>query len=166
MISRWCPTVLAAVSPRVVEAEPWLHPHCRPQSRRSRIKAGKRCHRLRHGCGQAIPLQAHCVFHRLDFQSTVKPHEQFRTDPLPELPGRTSVPRRCPAEGGCNEAALAHLEAGCGQRWGVDLSDCHIHLTGVDVDAAALKIRIAKHDDLDEAIVGDLFTIDLPPEIL
>ncbi len=59
---------------------------------------------------------------------------------------------------------LRILEAGCGQRWGVDLSDCHIHLTGVDVDAAALKIRIAKHDDLDEAIVGDLFTIDLPPE--
>jgi SAM-dependent methyltransferase len=57
---------------------------------------------------------------------------------------------------------LSILEAGCGQRWLVDLKGMEYTLTGVDLDPAALEIRKTKTRDLDVAICGDLCTVDLP----
>lgn len=53
------------------------------------------------------------------------------------------------------------LEAGCGQAWGINLKDIRYHLTGVDIDRAALEIRKYKTKDLDEIIEGDLCTVRL-----
>lgn len=53
------------------------------------------------------------------------------------------------------------LEAGCGQTWLLDLKGVNYHLTGIDVDRAALEIRKNKTKDLDEIIEGDLCTADL-----
>jgi SAM-dependent methyltransferase len=58
--------------------------------------------------------------------------------------------------------ALNILEAGCGQNWGLDLQGIKYHLTGVDVDRAALEIRKYETKDLDEIIEGDLCTVKLP----
>jgi SAM-dependent methyltransferase len=57
---------------------------------------------------------------------------------------------------------LQILEAGCGQRWEVKLDGVDYVLTGVDMDAAALKLRREVQKDLDEGIVGDLRTVELP----
>ena len=54
------------------------------------------------------------------------------------------------------------LEAGCGRRWPYKFDDANFKLTGVDMDEVALKSR--KDRDLDVAILGDLRTVDLPPE--
>jgi len=54
------------------------------------------------------------------------------------------------------------LDAGCGRRWTWDLEGIPHHLTGVDADADALRLRIEERHDLDEAIVGDLRTVPLP----
>ena len=59
-----------------------------------------------------------------------------------------------------SEASLQVLEAGCGQRWELDLDN--IFLTGVDLDPAALEIRKNIQKDLHKAIQGDLLTIELP----
>jgi SAM-dependent methyltransferase len=56
---------------------------------------------------------------------------------------------------------LEILEAGCGQAWPLDLEGVDYHLTGIDVDPAALAIRI-DGGDLDVAVEGDLRTADLP----
>jgi SAM-dependent methyltransferase len=53
------------------------------------------------------------------------------------------------------------LEAGCGRRWSLHLADVDFRLTGVDLNADAMRLRIAS-GDLDEAITGDLRTIALP----
>ena len=57
--------------------------------------------------------------------------------------------------------SLNILEAGCGQTWGLNLHGINYHLTGVDVDRAALEIRKFKTKDLDEIIEGDLCTVEL-----
>ncbi len=57
---------------------------------------------------------------------------------------------------------LRVLEAGCGQRWWCDLSGLDVHLTGVDIDPAAMEIRLRVQHDLQEAVVGDLHTVRLP----
>ena len=36
------------------------------------------------------------------------------------------------------------LEAGCGRRWPYDLDEFDMHLTGIDVDEEALRIRATK----------------------
>jgi len=54
------------------------------------------------------------------------------------------------------------LDAGCGRMWTWNLDGIQRHLTGVDVDADALRIRVQERGDLDEAIVGDLVTVPLP----
>lgn len=54
------------------------------------------------------------------------------------------------------------LEAGCGRRWNLDLSGVDVHLTGIDIDADSVRVRVAEAGDLDEAIVGDLREADLP----
>jgi SAM-dependent methyltransferase len=57
---------------------------------------------------------------------------------------------------------LSILEAGCGQRWTLNLSGVEYTLTGVDCDPAALELRKSKARDLDVAIVGDLCSVELP----
>jgi SAM-dependent methyltransferase len=55
------------------------------------------------------------------------------------------------------------LEAGCGARWAMrdDLTGVEYTLTGVDIYEQDLEIRKNKVKDLDEAIVGDLRTVEL-----
>jgi SAM-dependent methyltransferase len=55
------------------------------------------------------------------------------------------------------------LEAGCGRRWYLDLSGVDFHLSGVDLNSDAMRMRIEQARDLDEAIVGDLRDVDLKP---
>jgi SAM-dependent methyltransferase len=57
---------------------------------------------------------------------------------------------------------LSILEAGCGQRWPLDLTGVDFTLTGVDLDPVALELRKTKTGDLDVAICGDLCTVELP----
>lgn len=57
---------------------------------------------------------------------------------------------------------LSILEAGCGQRWTLDLSGVEYTLTGVDRDPVALELRKTRTRDLDVAIVGDLCSVELP----
>lgn len=54
------------------------------------------------------------------------------------------------------------LEAGCGQHWTLDLGDVPLHITGVDSDREALRIRRETYNDLDEEIHGDLRSVNLP----
>lgn len=53
------------------------------------------------------------------------------------------------------------LEAGCGQRWSLQMNEVKYILTGVDLDRQALDIRVNKIKDLDKAIQGDLQTLEL-----
>ncbi len=59
-----------------------------------------------------------------------------------------------------SQRSIKVLEAGCGRQWPFTLKN--IHLTGVDVDKLALEHR--SQQDLDEAIHGDLRSVELPPE--
>lgn len=59
---------------------------------------------------------------------------------------------------------LEILDAGCGRMWTWDLGDIPFRLTGVDEDADALKLRVEERKDLDDWIVGDLRTTELPAE--
>jgi SAM-dependent methyltransferase len=63
-----------------------------------------------------------------------------------------------------NSHPLAILEAGCGRQWPLDLSGVQYHLVGVDRDAAALRHRREEVRDLDDWVVGDLLSLDLPEE--
>jgi SAM-dependent methyltransferase len=58
------------------------------------------------------------------------------------------------------DGALKILEAGCGQRWNLNLEGVEYVLTGVDLDSDALDIRKNVLKDLHEAFVGDLRTIN------
>jgi 2-polyprenyl-3-methyl-5-hydroxy-6-metoxy-1,4-benzoquinol methylase len=58
---------------------------------------------------------------------------------------------------------LRVLEAGCGQKWPIQMPELQLHITGIDLDAEALQMRQARQGDLDEAIVGDLRDVSLPP---
>jgi SAM-dependent methyltransferase len=55
------------------------------------------------------------------------------------------------------------LEAGCGKRWALDTEPVPLEITGVDIDAAAIRLRREKHSDIAHEIVGDLRTVELPP---
>ena len=59
---------------------------------------------------------------------------------------------------------LRILDAGCGRMWSWDLGGIEYHLTGIDEDAEALRLRVEERHDLDEAIVGDLRTVPLEDE--
>ncbi len=48
------------------------------------------------------------------------------------------------------------LEAGCGRRWPLNLDGVEYRLTGIDLDAEALRSRVREVADLHESIVGDL----------
>ncbi|MBS9533502.1 class I SAM-dependent methyltransferase [Mycobacterium sp. M1] len=54
------------------------------------------------------------------------------------------------------DGPLEILEAGCGREWLLDLKGVDYRVTGIDLDAHALRSRIEIRGDLDEAIVGDL----------
>jgi SAM-dependent methyltransferase len=54
------------------------------------------------------------------------------------------------------------LEAGCGRKWEFATLEVPYRLTGVDLDIDALNVRKNDQKDLDEAIVGDLRSVDLP----
>ena len=55
------------------------------------------------------------------------------------------------------------LEAGCGREWSLAGLPCSCHITGLDLDPAALRIRLEISKDLDVAIHGDLRNAKLPP---
>jgi len=54
------------------------------------------------------------------------------------------------------------LEAGCGRMWEFPDLGIQYRLTGVDADKDALAFRKNEQKDLDEAIFGDLRTVNLP----
>lgn len=56
---------------------------------------------------------------------------------------------------------LRILEAGCGRRWPLNLSGIQYTLTGVDINKSALKFRKTGTKDLDEAIIGDLHSVNI-----
>lgn len=51
------------------------------------------------------------------------------------------------------------LEAGCGRSWPFKLDGIKYRLTGIDLDAEALKHRMEVLRDLDEPVIGDLRTV-------
>lgn len=55
-------------------------------------------------------------------------------------------------------APVRILEAGCGRRWDLLGLDFPYHLTGIDLDAEALRLRLEHAKDLDEGIRGDLLS--------
>jgi SAM-dependent methyltransferase len=63
-----------------------------------------------------------------------------------------------------HDGQLKILEAGCGRMWSLHLEGVNYWLTGLDLDERAMKTRMIETGDLDEAIVGDLRTAELPPD--
>jgi len=61
-----------------------------------------------------------------------------------------------------SDGPLRVLEAGCGQRWPLEVEGRTLHITGVDTDAEAMRIRREKHADLDVEMVADLRAMELP----
>lgn len=57
---------------------------------------------------------------------------------------------------------LQILEAGCGRKWYFKMQGVDFELTGIDLDAEALRARIEISKDLDQGIVGDLRSAQLP----
>jgi SAM-dependent methyltransferase len=60
------------------------------------------------------------------------------------------------------EHTMAVLEAGCGREWYFKMEGIDYELTGIDLDAEALKARQEIKKDLKHGIVGDLRTAQLP----
>jgi SAM-dependent methyltransferase len=60
------------------------------------------------------------------------------------------------------DGAVSVLEAGCGQKWTLKPEGLNLHITGVDMDAEAMRIRQQEQGDLEAAIVGDIRDVDLP----
>jgi SAM-dependent methyltransferase len=54
------------------------------------------------------------------------------------------------------------LEAGCGREWFVPLKNVDYEITGIDLDAEALRSRVERRKDLHHAIHGDLRTVSIP----
>ena len=54
------------------------------------------------------------------------------------------------------------LEAGSGKKWGLKPEGLDLHITGVDTDGEAMRIRQETLHDLDTAIVADLRDVELP----
>ncbi|MFC6934064.1 class I SAM-dependent methyltransferase [Actinomadura yumaensis] len=55
------------------------------------------------------------------------------------------------------------LEAGCGRGSGLDLGDGRHLVTGVDMEAPALRAHTSARRDLDTWYLGDLRTVPMPP---
>jgi SAM-dependent methyltransferase len=79
-----------------------------------------------------------------------------------DAPGERELLTRCVREMAVDGHELQVLEAGCGKSWPIDLDGVPHHLTGVDTDTEALRVRRETRGDLDIEIVGDLRTVDLP----
>ena len=57
---------------------------------------------------------------------------------------------------------LQVLEAGCGRKWYFKMRGVDFELTGIDLDAEALRARLEISKDLKRGIIGDLRTAQLP----
>jgi SAM-dependent methyltransferase len=53
------------------------------------------------------------------------------------------------------------VEAGCGRQWALGDLGTAIHVTGIDLDPEALRLRVERRKDLDVAIHGDLMEVEL-----
>ncbi|WP_218352524.1 class I SAM-dependent methyltransferase [Alteromonas lipotrueiana] len=69
---------------------------------------------------------------------------------------------RCIAAKEPTDRPLQILEAGCGNKWQLRLSNISYILTGIDVDQEAVALRQRRYNDLNHVIIGDLRYIDLP----
>ena len=63
-----------------------------------------------------------------------------------------------------SDKVIEILEAGCGRSWPFKLDGVRYRLTGIDLDADALKHRVEVQRDLHEAVVGDLQTVSMQAE--
>ncbi len=61
------------------------------------------------------------------------------------------------------DGTMRILEAGCGRRWELDLELTEFEITGVDLDAHALKHRRSVTRDLDVGIVGSICDGEIVP---
>ena len=83
----------------------------------------------------------------------------MRLSPIPILPDEPAVDEivRARIRSYARDKGRIHiLEAGCGRRWPYRFDDVDFVLTGVDLDADALRIRQQGKKDLHAAILGDL----------
>jgi SAM-dependent methyltransferase len=86
----------------------------------------------------------------------------MRLPPIPILPDEPAVDEivRARIRSYARDKGRIHiLEAGCGRRWPYRFDDVDFVLTGVDVDAQALRIRREERQDLHRAVLGDLRTV-------
>jgi SAM-dependent methyltransferase len=86
----------------------------------------------------------------------------MRLPPIPVLPDEPAVDEivRARMRSYARDKGRIHiLEAGCGRRWPYRFDDVDFVLTGVDIDAQALRIRQEERQDLHRAVLGDLRTV-------
>jgi SAM-dependent methyltransferase len=85
-----------------------------------------------------------------------------RLPPIPILPDEPAVDEIVHARirsYARDRGRIDILEAGCGRRWPYRFHDLDFILTGVDLDANALRIRHEGKQDLHETVLGDLRTV-------
>lgn len=63
-----------------------------------------------------------------------------------------------------HEPPVRIVEAGCGRKWALGDLGVDIHVTGIDLDAEALRLRLEQQNDLDTAIHGDLMQVEVDKE--
>lgn len=90
--------------------------------------------------------------------------DQDRELPIVDGPGERKLLTRAVVDLFDGSRPLQILEAGCGKRWPIELGDTPAHLTGIDTDLEALKVRREKRGDLDEEIVADLREYEFPTD--
>jgi SAM-dependent methyltransferase len=59
------------------------------------------------------------------------------------------------------QGAISILEAGCGNKWALDLAGLEYSLTGIDIDKNGLELRQKLQNDLNVAIHGDLCSVEM-----
>ena len=91
----------------------------------------------------------------------LEPLPPLRLSPRLKAPGATSFELHIREKAAQTAGRLRILEAGCGNKWSLNLAGVNYTLTGVDVDRDALEIRKNKVRDTDEICVGDLRTTEL-----
>lgn len=74
---------------------------------------------------------------------------------------RDLMSRRIAEQAARSTPPLEILEAGCGRQWNLDLDGLDVRMTGIDLDEDAIAYRRDVVSDLDEAIHGDLRSVDL-----
>jgi SAM-dependent methyltransferase len=83
---------------------------------------------------------------------------------LPTMAAEDEVLSEAVRRHASGRAPLQILEAGCGQRWSLDLEEVDYVLTGVDVDAEALRLRMTREGDLHECLRADIRSAPLAAE--